>query len=453
MNPAKQGNTQNNTPANGNPARSLCLDCVTSHDAKIIRCPDCGSPRLARHAEMDKLSTAHIDCDAFYASVEKRDNPTLADKPVIIGGGRRGVVSTACYIARVRGVRSAMPMFKALDLCPEAVVIKPDMEKYVAAGREIREMMLELTPQVEPLSIDEAFLDLAGTEKLHKSKPVEVLAQFAKRVETDLGLTVSVGLSYCKFLAKIASDFEKPRGFSIIGQAEAIDFLRAQPVSLIWGVGKATMAVLARDGITGIASLQDMEEGVLARRYGSIGLRLARLSRGIDHRTIEPRSGAKSISSETTFNQDLNKLNDLVPLLRRLSERVSERLKDKHLAGQTVALKLKTSDFRTRTRNRALPDPTQLADRVFRTGLDMLKKEIDGTSFRLIGIGVSSLQSDDNADPDDLIDLGALKRAKAERAMDAVRGKYGKSAVNLGLTFKPVDASKEFQPEKDKKKF
>lgn len=444
MNATEQGDIKTGSEL----SRSLCLDCVKSHPAEISRCPDCGSPRLARHGEMDSLSTAHVDCDAFYASVEKRDNPALSDKPVIIGGGRRGVVSTACYIARIRGVKSAMPMFKALDLCPEAVVIKPDMEKYVAAGRQIREMMLELTPQVEPLSIDEAFLDLAGTERLHKLKPVEVLAQFAKRVETELGLTISVGLSYCKFLAKIASDFEKPRGFSIIGRAEAMEFLRAQPVSLIWGVGKATMAVLARDGITGIASLQDMEEGVLARRYGSIGLRLARLSRGIDHRTIEPGSGAKSISSETTFNHDLKTLDDLVPLLRRLSERVSERLKKKHLAGQTVALKLKTSDFKTRTRNRALPDPTQLADRIFRTGLDMMKKEVDGTSFRLIGIGVSSLQSDDNADPDDLIDHDALKRAKAERAMDAVRGKYGKSAVNLGLTFKPADIRPENKPEK-----
>ncbi|MGI9402265.1 MAG: DNA polymerase IV [Rhizobiaceae bacterium] len=438
--------------ANSGSGRSLCLDCLTRLAANYSRCPDCGSPRLASHPEMDKLSTAHIDCDAFYASVEKRDNPELADKPVIIGGGKRGVVSTACYIARIRGVRSAMPMFKALDLCPEAVVIKPDMAKYVAVGKEIRKMMLELTPQVEPLSIDEAFLDLSGTEKLHKSSPAEVLARFANRVERELELTVSVGLSYCKFLAKIASDLEKPRGFSVIGEAEAIEFLRAQSVSIIWGVGKAMMAVLARDGITGIASLQDMDEGVLARRYGSIGLRLARLSRGVDHRTIEPGSGAKSISSETTFNQDIREFDELAPKLRWLSEKVSERLKAKHLAGQTVTLKLKTSDFRTRTRNRALPDPTQLADKIFRTCTDMMRKEIDGTAFRLIGIGVSSLQSDENADPDDLVDHDALKRAKAERAMDAVRGKYGKSALNLGLTFKPAETGAGPHNRNDNKK-
>lgn len=423
----------------GGPVRSLCRDCLSSQASGIRRCSKCGSPRLISHGEMDRLAIAHLDCDAFYASVEKRDNPELADKPVIIGGMRRGVVSTACYIARIRGVKSAMPMFKALEICPDAVVIKPNMEKYVAVGRQIREMMRELTPQVEPLSIDEAFLDLSGTQRLHKATPAEVLARLAKRVETELNVSVSIGLSYCKFLAKIASDLEKPKGFSVIGREEAQRFLRTQPVSLIWGVGKATMAMLARDGITGIASLQDMDEAVLTRRYGSMGLRLARLSRGQDDRAVEPHEATKSISSETTFNTDIRQLDKLVPVLRRLSERVSERLKAKHLAGQTIVLKMKTSNFRSRTRNRALPDPTQLADRIFRTGLDLMGKEVDGTAFRLIGIGVTSLRPDDNADPDDLVDVGALKRAKAERAMDTVRGKYGKSAVNLGLTFKPSD--------------
>lgn len=195
----------------------------------------CGSPRLVRHAELYKLSLAHVDCDAFYASVEKRDNPELRDKPLIIGGGKRGVVSTACYIARIHGVRSAMPMFKALEACPEAVVVKPNMEKYAKVGREVRQLMLDLTPLVEPISIDEAFMDLGGTERLHRAPAAIVLARFAKRVEEEIGITISVGLSYCKYLAKVASDFEKPRGFSVIGEAEALDFLRNKPVSMIWG--------------------------------------------------------------------------------------------------------------------------------------------------------------------------------------------------------------------------
>jgi DNA polymerase-4 len=186
---------------------------------------------LIRHAEIDALTLAHVDCDAFYATVEKRDNPELADKPVIIGGGKRGVVSTCCYIARIHGVRSAMPMFKALDACPDAVVIKPDMEKYARVGREVRRMMEELTPLVQPISIDEAFLDLAGTERLHKDTPARTLARFAARVEAEIGITLSVGLSYCKFLAKVASDLDKPRGFSVIGKEEALAFLGPRPVT------------------------------------------------------------------------------------------------------------------------------------------------------------------------------------------------------------------------------
>lgn len=388
-----------------------------------------------RHSELHELHFAHIDCDAFYASVEKRDNPELVSRPVIVGGGTRGVVSTCCYIARIRGVRSAMPMFKALAACPDAVVIKPNMEKYTMVGREIRERMRALTPMVEPLSIDEAFLDLSGTSKLHKASPALVLAKFARDIEKEMKLTVSVGLSYCKFLAKVASDFEKPRGFSVIGKEEAFGFLRKQPVSLFWGVGKATQAMLAKDGITDIAQVQDMEEAELARRYGSIGLRMAKLSRGRDDRTVSVGGEAKSISSETTFNTDISSHEELLRKVRYLSEKVSKRLKEKHLAGQTVVLKLKTADFKSRTRNRTLPDPTRLADRIYRAAAAMLENETDGTKFRLIGVGVSTLMSDQTADPHDLVNQDAQKRAKAELAIDDLRRKFGDKAVELGLTF------------------
>lgn len=421
--------------AAGRKISGLCRDCMTAFEGTANRCPKCSSPRIVCHAELHDLTIAHIDCDAFYAAVEKRDNPELVNKPVIIGGGKRGVVSTACYVARIRGVHSAMPMFKALAACPDAVVISPNMEKYVKVGRQIRELMRELTPSVEPLSIDEAFLDLGGTQKLHKSSPALVLARFSRRVEKETGLTVSSGLSYCKFLAKIASDMNKPRGFSVIGKGEALDFLRQQPVSMIWGVGKAMQAALASDGITMIGQLQGMEERDLARSYGSMGMRLYRLSRGMDVRRVEPDNAAKSISSETTFFDDLSKPEELLPVLRRLSEKVSRRLKEKHIAGQTVVLKMKTAAFKTRTRNRALADPTQLADRIFRTGSDMMLKELDGTAFRLIGIGVSGLRSDETADPGDLIDPEAGKRADAERAIDRVRTRFGNDALEYGLTF------------------
>src|SRR6056297_998173 len=227
---------------------ALCRDCLTEFDAGR-RCPACRSPRVIAHAELYDLSIAHMDCDAFYASVEKRDNPELADKPVIIGGGRRGVVSTACYVARIRGVRSAMPMFKALQLCPDAVVVKPRMAVYAEVSRAIRAMMEDLTPAIEPLSLDEAFLDLTGTARLHGAPPAVMLAKLVKTMREELGLTGSIGLSHNKFLAKIASDLDKPHGFSVIGAGETDEFLRDKPVGLIWGVGQATRTALDAAGI------------------------------------------------------------------------------------------------------------------------------------------------------------------------------------------------------------
>ncbi|WP_395446994.1 DNA polymerase IV [Aminobacter sp. UC22_36] len=416
-------------------SHGFCRDCLALQRGSGPRCHACGSPRLLRHPELYKLHLAHIDCDAFYAAVEKRDNPALKDKPVIIGGGKRGVVSTCCYIARIHGVRSAMPMFKALEACPEAIVIRPDMEKYVRVGREVRSMMQALTPLVEPLSIDEAFLDLDGTERLHGLPPALVLARFAVAVEKEIGITVSAGLSYCKFLAKVASDFRKPRGFSVIGKAEAVGFLAQQPVTMIWGVGKAFAATLESDGIRSIGQLQRMDRGDLMRRYGTMGSRLYHLSRGQDDRQVSPDQEAKSVSAETTFDSDLASSAELVPVLRALSEKVSARLKKAGIAGRTVVLKLKTQDFKIRTRNRQLADPTRLADRIFQTGMQMLSKETDGTKYRLLGIGVSDLSDDERADPPDLVDVQSRKRALAEGAIDVLRGKFGKNAVETGYTF------------------
>ncbi|MBD8663503.1 DNA polymerase IV [Rhizobium sp. CFBP 8752] len=413
----------------------FCRDCFAEQKAEVRRCRACGSPRLVYHRELHDLTLAHIDCDAFYATIEKRDDPSLADKPVIIGGGRRGVVSTACYIARISGVRSAMPMFKALELCPDAVVIKPNMEKYVTAGRQVRQMMMDLTPLVQPISIDEAFLELAGTQRLHHDQPSRILAKLAKRVESEIGISISVGLSYCKFLAKVASDLEKPRGFSVIGRAEAVEFLATRPVTTIWGVGRAFDATLEADGIRTIGQLQAMKEADLMRRYGTMGQRLYRLSHGIDDREVHLNDPAKSVSAETTFFDDISRHDDLVPIMRRLSEKVSKRLKSEDLAGQTVVLKLKTAEFKSRTRNKRLEDPTQLADRIFRTGISMLERETDGTKFRLLGIGVTDLTDPARADPPDLVDVQAGRRAAAEAAMDKLREKFGAAAVETGYTF------------------
>lgn len=416
----------------------FCRDCFTHVRAGARRCPACGRPRLVSHDELFALSIAHIDCDAFYAAIEKRDDPSLRDKPLIIGGAKRGVVSTACYIARIKGVKSAMPMFQALARCPEAIVMRPNMEKYTKAGREVRQLMREVTPLVEPLSIDEAFLDLSGTERLHKAPPAITLAKLTARIEKEIGITVSVGLSYNKFLAKIASDFDKPRGFSVIGRAEALAFLAEKPVSLIWGVGKALQAKLEKDGITRIRHLRAYEENDLMARYGVMGRRLHRLSHGEDARIVNTERETKSVSSETTFAEDISDFADLDKRLWRLCEKLSGRMKAAHLAGQTVVLKLKTKDFKTRTRNQRLPDPSQLAEVLYRTASPMLRKEADGkTAFRLLGVGFATLVDADLADPPDFLDPSATRRAAAERAMDSIRGKFGDKIITKGRGFRP----------------
>jgi len=346
------------------------------------------------------------------------------------------VVSTCCYIARISGVRSAMPMFKALKLCPDAVVLKPDMAKYAKVGREVRQMMLALTPLVEPLSIDEAFLDLAGTERLHGYSPAMALADLARRVERDIGITVSIGLSHNKFLAKIASDLDKPRGFAVIGRAETHAFLAARPVSQIWGVGKAMQAELQRAGVVSIGQLQKMEQADLMHRFGSMGVRLYRLSRGEDDRRVSPDEEIKSISAETTFNDDIRDGHELERILWRLAEKVSRRAKAKCMAGSTVTLKLKTADFRILTRSRSLPEATALAHRMFDAARPLLKAQATGAAYRLIGIGISNLEAHADGGDSDL-DARLATRTRAERAMDRLKAKFGDGAIDTGRGFRP----------------
>ncbi|HXX05071.1 MAG TPA: DNA polymerase IV [Xanthobacteraceae bacterium] len=411
---------------------AFCRDCLADASPQAARCGACGSPRVLRHGDLTRLSIAHVDCDAFYATIEKRDDPSLAAEPVIVGGGKRGVVAACCYVARTFGVRSAMPMFEALRLCPQARVIRPNMEKYAKVGREVRRMMLDLTPLVEPLSIDEAFLDLSGTGRLHGLIPAKVLARFAAAVEKRLSITVSIGLSCNKFLAKIASDLDKPRGFAVLGAGEAQEFLAPKPVSFIFGVGRASAARLARDGLNRIADLQKMSEVEMMRRYGDEGRRLARLARGIDQRKVSAERETKSVSSETTFEQDISDFRALERILWTQTEEVSARLKEKALAGATVTLKLKTADFKIRTRAHSFPSATQLAGKIFDAARALLERETDGTKFRLLGVGLSALTVADLADPADFV---GARAAEAEHAIDRVRARFGDDAVVRGLAF------------------
>lgn len=409
-------------------ALTFCRDCLGETQGRR-RCDRCGSPRVFGHPQLGAMTIAHVDCDAFFATVEKRDDPSLADKPVIVGGGRRGVVLTACYIARIRGVRSAMPMFKALKLCPDAVVVKPNFQKYVEASRAVKARMLALTPLVESLSIDEAFLDLAGTERVHHAPPALALARFAAEVEREVGVTVSIGMASNKFLAKIASELDKPRGFAALSIDEAPAFLAPKPIDFLWGVGPAFARSLARDGLRTIADLQRAGREGLLRRHGEQGARLARLAFGEDSRRVEPNRARKSVGAESTFETDVAEIEELEARLFRLCEKVAGRLRADAIAGSAVTLKLKTTDFRIRTRAQQLSSPTRLAARIFEAARAMLKKEADGTAFRLIGVAIADLGDAAAADPPDLerrnVRLDAIETAVAD-----LRARFGPGSVD-----------------------
>ncbi len=414
----------------------FCLDCLAAGQHAAQHCTACGASRITTHPEIFELAIGHLDCDAFYAAIEKRDDPSLADKPVIVGGGVRGVVSTCCYIARTYGVKSAMPMFKALDACPNAVVIKPNMAKYAEAGRAVRKMMLAITPLVEPLSIDEAFMDLTGTTRVHGAPPAITLARLQQQVADELGVTASIGLSHNKFLAKIASDLDKPSGFSIIGKAETKEFLARQSISLIWGVGKAMTEKFEKDGLRTVGQLQQMDASTLGKRYGELGLRLARLSRGDDVRRVKPDRDTKSVSSETTFNSDIKDPQWLEDLLWELCEKVSARMKASGFEGRVVTLKLKTAGFKTITRRRTVGQPTNLARAAFAAAKPMLHEAAEGKAYRLIGVGYSDLATESDERPGDLFGDDNEKIAAQEKAIDAIRGKFGRDAVKAGRSLR-----------------
>jgi DNA polymerase-4 len=414
---------------------SLCRDCLALHDAAQARCPRCGSRRMVSHSELTRLTIAHMDCDAFYASVEKRDRPELRDVPLIVGGGKRGVVTTCCYIARIYGVRSAMPMFKARKLCPQAVILPPEFAKYRAESARIMEKLEKLTPLVQPLSLDEAWLDLSGSERLHGGTAALVLARLQAEIEREVGITVSIGLASNKFLAKIASDLDKPRGFSVIGAADAQGFLAPKPVSILPGVGPAFVRSLEAAGFRIVGDLARADPKDLATRWGAYGLRLSQLAHGQDARPVDPDQVRKAISAETTFFDDLTGIEDLEDRLWPLCERVARTARKTGVAGRVATLKLRTADFRIITRRRTLAVPTQAARTLFAIARELLAAEAGGRAYRLIGAGLS-----DFVDAAEGLDLFADEERRArssENAIDALRARFGAGAVVSGRSLKP----------------
>ncbi|MBT4711285.1 MAG: DNA polymerase IV [Alphaproteobacteria bacterium] len=412
----------------------MCQDCGAPVMDHAQGCPDCGSPRIVTHPELATLTIAHVDCDAFYAAVEIRDNPALADGPVIVGGSVRGVVTSACYKARAFGVRSAMPMGRARALCPDAVIVKPDGRKYAKAGKQVRGLMEQTTPAVEPVSIDEAFLDLSGTQRAHNATPAQTLARLAARIADQVGITVSVGLSYNKSLAKIASDFNKPKGFVVIGRDDAQDFLNPKPVRIIWGVGPAQERRLHAAGLRTVGDIAARSPEDMRELFGGMGTKLAHLARGEDNRQVNTaRHQAKSASSSTTFGSDHADFETLKSLLWGQCETLARRLKRADLGGRSITLILKSSNFKVQTRSKTIPDPTQLAEVIFQAVLPKLLEAADGTKFRLIGVRVSDMVPGDDCDPPTPFDPSAARRAQIERTMDDVRAKLGTRAISKGL--------------------
>ena len=411
---------------------SICRECLSTFDSKVLYCANCESLNLISHKEIEKLDIAHVDCDAFYASIEKRDNPKLKNSAVIIGGGKRGVVATACYLARIKGVRSAMPMYKALKLCPSATIIKPNMSKYRDASRKIQNLMNQLTPLTEPISLDEAFLDLSGTKKLHKKIPAVLLAELSKKINQEVGISVSIGLSYNKFLAKICSDLDKPKGFSLLGRGDSKKFLSSQPVEILWGVGKILKRKLNDDGIKTISQIEELGIKEVINRYGSIGSHIYSLSQGKDLRRVVPQRQIKSISHETTFENDISDKEVLEKKLWSLCEKVSKRSKEKGLGGQTITLKLKTKEFKLISRSCTIDEPTQIGELIFQNSKTLLDREDDKIKYRLIGVGISNLKDSELCDLYDLINISKTKNAKIEYAIDDIRNKFGKDLIKKG---------------------
>ncbi len=386
----------------------------------------------------------HVDMDAFFAAVEQRDNPALRGKPVVIGGDphRRGVVSTASYEARKFGIHSAMPLREAYERCPHAVFLPGNHAKYHRVALQIQGIFSNYTPLVEPVSLDEAFLDVSGCEQLF-GDAVQIGMTIKKRIAGELGLTASVGIAPNKLLAKLASDLEKPDGFVVITREKAAEVLKDLPVSRLWGVGKATEQILAGLGVKTIGALAALPVETLRRLFGTGGEELHRLAQGIDNRPVEPFWEPKSVGNEITFEKDISNPEAIRLTLLQLSEHVAWRLRQAGVAGQTVTVKLRDEGFHTITRSRSLPESVDTSETVYRTAVELWRLSgWSGKRLRLVGVSVSHLGAP-GAVQMDLFAAGpqrTLKRQELERTLDALRERHGEPVIRRASLLPGTDA-------------
>lgn len=378
----------------------------------------------------------HVDMDAFFAAVEQLDHPELRGKPVLVGGdpGARGVVSTASYEARPFGCRSAMPMAQALRLCPRAIVVRPNFERYTEVSRQIREVFEQFTPLVEPLSIDEAFLDLTGTERLF-GPAIEAARAIKRRIFETTRLTASVGVAPNKFLAKLASDLEKPDGLVVVPRDAVQDFLDPLPVSRLWGAGKVTLQKLDEIRVRTFGDLRRLNEDELRRTFGDAGEHFYRLVRGIDDRPVVSDQQAKSISHEQTFATDLTDLEHLRSVLLRQTDDVARRLRRHGMLAKTVFVKIRRHDFRTFTRQTTLESPTDQTEIFWRTASGLFDEWASrgAPPVRLLGMGVTHFCDGEGLQMGLFNQEGEQRRRSLDRTVDEIRERFGRDAISRGL--------------------
>lgn len=374
----------------------------------------------------------HLDMDAFFAAVEQQDNPEYKNKPLIIGGRKdalRGVVSTCSYEARKFGIHSAMPIKRAVALCPHGIFIPGRMERYQEVSRQILNILPQFTPIIEPLSIDEAFLDMTGCEHFYNSL-TDMGTAVKEQIQLETGLTASVGIAPNKFLAKIASDWEKPNGLTVITSDQIDEFLLKLPLSKIWGVGNKTQQVLIENGIKNVQDIRNHPLESLKKKLGnSLGTHLYQLSRGIDHRKVEPNNAVKSISQEVTFAENSRDLDFLKSQLASMTEKVGYRLRQQKLYARTVNIKVRFGDFKTITRSHTLDYTISDNDSIFKIGWDLFTK-IPFEPIRLLGIGVSNFSLDQQLS---LFDNTTETNELAE-VLDKINTRYNTVAVTKGRT-------------------
>ncbi|HVX60305.1 MAG TPA: DNA polymerase IV [Pirellulales bacterium] len=377
----------------------------------------------------------HVDMDAFYASVEERERPELVGKPLIVGGTPegRGVVAAANYAVRKFGVHSAMPAATALRLCPQAIVLRPRMDFYARVSEQIREIFDRYTPLVEPLSLDEAFLDVSGSEGLFGSA-AEIGRKIKQEIQTELRLTASVGVAPNKFLAKIASDFDKPDGFVVVDAARVQEFLDPLPVGRLWGVGRVAGQALERMGVRTIRDLRLLSVELLERQFGQAGQQLWQLAHGVDQRRVVPDREAKSISHETTFATDLEDMETLRAWIVELAEQVGWRLRRHKLRGRTVQIKVRFDDFQTVTRAQTLAAPTNVTQEICAAATAMLAERLPKRRLRvrLLGVGVSHFENPEQIQGSLFADEERQRQSRLDEAADQVKLRFGSGALQRG---------------------